>query len=466
MTFTTIYFALFLTAFVVLFHAARRFPARARQLVVIANIAFYATWGIQYVPLLLGSSLLGFVAARRIAAAREASQRRRWLVIGVGGCLALLAILKYTNFVLSNVYVVLRAAGWSGTELYADLALPVGISFFTFVNVAYVVDVYRRSIGAQHAVFDCLAPLTFFPHLLSGPIVRMPQLVPQFERLAGIQANTYRFGLLLLFLGLAKKTLAGMLAPVAASAFAGSPSELAAWTSVLAYAAQIYADFCGYTDMALGAALLVGIELPHNFELPYIATSPIDFWRRWHRSLSSWIHDYVFMPLARYSRRTYASLLITWLLVGVWHGPQWTFVAYGLYHGLAIIATRFLSTRAPDAWHDHAARWPLATVCRAVTFLIVAISFILFRSPDLGAAASLTRSLFVSDTKSEFSYATCLTLVLVAVALVVPHLVDAVIWRRRDAVQRDLVFWPASVLAVAFTLVLGTNAGSFIYFKF
>jgi alginate O-acetyltransferase complex protein AlgI len=466
MTFTTIYFALFLTAFVVLFHVARRFPARARQLVVVANIAFYATWGVAYVPLLLGSSLLAFVAARRIAAARAPVQRRRWLAVGVVGCLALLAIFKYANFALANVYAVLRAVGWSGTEYYSDLALPVGISFFTFVNVAYVVDVYRRSIGAQHAVFDCLAPLTFFPHLLSGPIVRMPQLVPQFERLAGIQASTYRFGLLLLFLGLAKKTLAGLLDPVAASVFADPPSSLAAWTSVLAYAAQIYADFCGYTDMALGAALLIGIELPHNFELPYVAISPTDFWRRWHKTLSSWIHDYVFMPLARYSRRTYASLLITWLLVGVWHGPQWTFVAYGLYHGLAIIATRFISTRAPDAWHDQAARWPLATLCRAITFLIVAISFILFRAPDLGAAAGLARSLFVADAESVFSYAACLTLGLVAVALVVPHLVDAVIWKRRDAVQRGLVFWPASVLAVAFALVFGTNAGSFIYFKF
>jgi len=466
MTFTTIYFALFLTGFVVLFHAVRRFPARARQLVVVANIAFYATWGVAYVPLLLGSSILGFVAARRIAAAGDAAQRRRWLVVGVVGCLALLAIFKYTNFVLSNAYMVLRAAGWSGTEYYSDLALPVGISFFTFVNVAYVVDVYRRSIGAQHAVFDCLAPLTFFPHLLSGPIVRMPQLVPQFQRLAGIQASSYRLGLLLLFLGLAKKALAGLLDPVAAAVFTAPPSGLAAWTSVFAYAAQIYADFCGYTDMALGAALLIGIELPPNFELPYVATSPIDFWRRWHKTLSSWIHDYVFMPLARYSRRTYASLLITWLLVGVWHGPQWTFVAYGLYHGLAIIATRFIATRAPDAWHDQAARWPLATLCRAATFLIVAISFILFRSPDLGAAASLARSLFVADAESVFSYATCLTLALVGVALVVPHLVDAVIWKRRDVVQRGVVFWPAAVLAVAFTLVFGTNAGGFIYFKF
>ncbi|HEY0195316.1 MAG TPA: MBOAT family O-acyltransferase [Kofleriaceae bacterium] len=442
MTFTTIYFALFLAAFVVLFHVARRFPARARQLVVVANLAFYATWGLAYVPLLLGSSLLAFVAARRIAAAE--ATRRRWLGIGVGGCLALLVVFKYANLGLS----------------------PVGLSFYTFVNVAYVVDVYRRSIGAQHAVFDCLAPLTFFPHLLSGPIVRMPELVPQFERLAGIQASSYRFGLWLLFLGLAKKTLAGLLGPVAAAAFSDPPSTLAAWTSVLAYAAQLYADFCGYTDMALGAALLVGIELPHNFDLPFIATSPIYFWRRWHKTLSSWIHDYVFMPLARYSRRTYASLLITWLLVGVWHGPQWTYVAYGLYHGLAIIAARFLSLRAPDAWHDRAERWPLATLCRAITFFVVAVSFILFRSPDLGAAASLTRALFVSDVASIISYATCLTLGLVGVALVVPHLVDAATWRRREAMQRDRVFWPACVLAVAFTLLFGTNAGSFIYFKF
>lgn len=466
MTFTTIYFALFLFAFVVLFHVARRFPARARQLVVVANLAFYATWGLAYVPLLLGSSLLAFVAARRIAAAGAPVDRRRWLTVGVVGCLALLAIFKYANFALTNVYVVLRAVGWSGTEYYSDLALPVGISFFTFVNVAYVVDVYRRSIGAQHAVFDYLAPVTFFPHLLSGPIVRMPDLVPQFERLAGIQASSYRFGLWLLFLGLAKKTLAGLLDPVAATVFTDPPSVLAAWTGVLAYAAQIYADFCGYTDMALGAALLVGIELPHNFELPYIAISPIDFWRRWHKTLSSWIHDYVFMPLARSTRRTYASLLITWILVGVWHGPEWTFVAYGLYHGLAIIAARFIATRAPDAWHDQVARWPLATVCRAITFVVVAISFNVFRSPDLGTAARLTASMFVAEPASELSWAACLTLGLVAVALVVPHLIDAVIWKRRDAVQRGVVFWPASVLAVAFTLVFGTNAGSFIYFKF
>jgi D-alanyl-lipoteichoic acid acyltransferase DltB (MBOAT superfamily) len=273
---------------------------------------------------------------------------------------------------------------------------------------------------------------------------------------------------MLLFVGIAKKSLAGMLEPIVSTVFsADAPvGVLATWTGVLAYTSQIYADFSGYIDIAIGAALLIGIELPANFNLPYLATSPIDFWRRWHITLSSWIHDYLFIPVVRKLRRPYVALLVTWVLVGVWHGAQWAFVVYGLYHGLAIMLTRWIGIHASDAMHERAEAWPLLTLRRAMTFVVIAISFVVFRAADLKLAGKIIRALFVPSGGSSLTNEATVTLFLVVMSLVVPHLLDAAIVRRREAVVQGFLFWPIAVFAAAFAFLFGTGSGGYIYFGF
>ena len=461
-------FGLFLLTFVVMFHALRRNPDHVRWLVITASFVFYASWSLAYVPVLLASTLTTFIVARAIATANDEARKRRLVAIGVGFCVGLLVLFKYANFVLANIYTVMHWAGWNGGEVYLDLFFPVGISFYTFVNVAYLVDVYRGQVAAKQRLAEYVAPSTFFPHLLSGPIVRMSELLPQFDRLEGIKADRYKLALLLIFVGVAKKALAGLLDPIASSVFAAnaSPSALEMWTGVLAYNGQIYVDFSAYTDIAIGAALLVGIELPQNFNSPFIATSPIDFWRRWHMSLSSWIHDYGFLPLFRRFGNAYIALLVTWIFVGLWHGAQWMFVVYGLYHGIAIIVTRWIGLHVPDSIHERANAWWLLTLRRVLTIMVVATGLVLFRSTDFGQAARLAGSLFGSSHASTFDYEATLTLTLVGLALVIPHLIDAAVLHRRDVMLRGPWVWALAVFALAFAILFGTGSAGYIYFGF
>ena len=450
MQFASLTFGVFLLAVVVGFHVLQPSPARVRWFVVAASLVFYASWSLAYVPVLLGSSLVAFFTARAMASTEDATRKRRWLIAGVTIELATLATFKYVNVLVGNV-----------------LISPIGISFYTFVNIAYLVDVYRKQVEAKRGVIEYLAPMTFFPHLLSGPIVRAPQLFPQFDRPAGVSAKMYRLAILLLFVGLAKKALAGMLDPLASEVFDSSDpvGAVQAWTGVLAYAAELYADFSGYTDIAIGVALLVGIELPANFNLPFLASSPIDFWRRWHITLSSWIHDYAFLPIVRRLRLTYVSLLVTWILVGVWHGARWTYVAYGLYHGTAIIVTRWIGLRVPDSVHDRADAWPLLAVRRLVTFVVVVMSFVVFRSSHVVRAGEIVAELFVPSTASIWNEVALFNGCVIVCALVIPHALDAAL-QRRERITHGVAFWSLAIFAAAFSILFGMGSAAYIYFGF
>jgi alginate O-acetyltransferase complex protein AlgI len=384
----------FLPPVVVAYYALRRQPHRL-ALVVAASYVFYA-WAAWWFPLLMVSATaISFTAGRAIEGLPDGGRRRLVLAAGVTGCLLLLAVFKYAAFgahYSSRVLDVLTGRGLPGLEeLTHGILLPAGISFYTFEAVSYMVDVYRRELEAERSPLRYMLFISFFPHLIAGPIVRYGVLRPQLERRVRFDAEAFRTGVLLLVLGLAKKILVAdqiSLHVDPALRDPGSLGLLSGWAAMVAYAFQIYFDFSGYTDMALGLATLFGIALPWNFDRPYSAVGIRDFWRRWHVTLSRWLRDYLYIPLGGNRRgpaRRDLNLLATMALGGLWHGAAITFGLWGLYHGVLLVLEHRLSRlrlRLPR---------PVAV---AVTFLLVTIGWCFFRMTTLGGVKAVLAALF------------------------------------------------------------------------
>jgi alginate O-acetyltransferase complex protein AlgI len=363
-------------------------PPRARNAVlVVASLAFY-TWGAGTIVFaLIGSVAANFVIGLRLERAGDrgdAGRARRWLALGVVVNLVLLGWFKYANFGVATWNGALGAIGAEGISWVA-IVLPIGISFYTFHALSYLMDIHRGSARHLASPIDFVLYITFFPQLIAGPIVRFheirEQLVQRRETVDAFAAGIYRFSL-----GLGKKVLiADTVAPVANVAFGTPTGELsmfAAGIGVIAYAVQLYFDFSGYSDMALGLALMFGIRLPENFDRPYAARSVTEFWRRWHMSLSRWFRDYLYVPLGGNRgtpRQTYRNLVIVFLVTGLWHGANWTFVLWGAYHGILLLIERL--TGAGRGGGIRPAGWQVVTVA------LVVLGWVLFRAPTLDAAA-------------------------------------------------------------------------------
>ncbi len=321
-------------------------PAGRRNAwIFLASCAFYAASSWIFLPLLLGSVLVDYVAGGRIARAQSLRARRAWLTLSVAANLGVLAFFKYSGMLTSSFRALL---GPDSIPL-VDAALPVGISFYTFQSMSYTIDLYRGRVETARSLADFGAYVTLFPQLIAGPIVRFSHLQEQLrERIHSWER--FAAGIQTFVVGLAKKllvadTLASLSAPIFA---AGHPGALDAWTAMLLFAGQIYFDFSGYSDMAIGLGRMMGFELPQNFDAPYRATSFADFWRRWHITLSTWLRDYLYIPLGGSRRgmlRTYVNLTVTMLLGGLWHGASWNFVLWGGAHGTLLAAERLLRER-------------------------------------------------------------------------------------------------------------------------
>jgi alginate O-acetyltransferase complex protein AlgI len=388
-----------LIGFFLLARVAR--PAAASWL-VLASLFFYGWWSLRALPLLLCSIVVNYLFGMRLAPNGGATARaRKWtLIAAITFDLALLAYFKYTNFLVSNANLALDALHRAPISI-AAVILPIGISFFTFTQIAYLVDTYQGKVKERSPVHYFLF-VSYFPHLIAGPVLHHGQMMPQFR-----QAATYRMdvgkmaaGLAIFTIGLAKKLLIadalGDQADVLFHAVATGtvPMLFLSWIGMLAYTFQIYFDFSGYSDMAIGISLLFGIFLPLNFNSPYKATSIIDFWHRWHISLSNFLRDYLYIPLGggRKGRfRRYLNLWITMVLGGLWHGASWTFVLWGAAHGTYLMINH--------AWRrfmgeDHAYGPAGRFACWAVTFLAVVLAWVLFRAPDLSTAVLIYKGLF------------------------------------------------------------------------
>jgi alginate O-acetyltransferase complex protein AlgI len=398
MQFDSLTFILFFALVLVAAGALRGWSARKNAL-LLASYVFYAAWSPAFVLLLAGSSVLDWLIARRIAATHDPGRRRAWLILSLVANLGTLALFKYGGFLHDNLAaalapfgVMLEAPGWS-------LVLPVGISFYTFQSLSYTLDVYRGKIRPIASLRDFCLFVAFFPQLVAGPIVRFAEFESQLREPRAPTWAVLGPGLALLLWGLFQKVVLadGLFAPVADAAFGagGAIGAATAWAGVLAFSGQIFCDFAGYSCCAIGSARCLGFFLPQNFRNPYAALGFADFWRRWHISLSTWLRDYLYVPLGgnRGGRgRTYRNLMLTMLIGGLWHGAGWNFVLWGGLHGLFLVLERVLGERT--GFTPERARAPAAFAWSLLTLLAVVLAWIPFRARDFDATREFGTQLF------------------------------------------------------------------------
>ena len=367
---------------------------------VVASFHFYAATSAELAFLVLGTSVLDYLLARCMDRCVEQRHRRIWMIAGVLMNLGVLCYFKYANFFLDGINAALLKAGYVEAMPLLQVLVPFGISFYTFESISYTVDVYRRKIPAEKSLPHFLLFILFFPHLLAGPIVRGADFLKQTHRSKRWNWLRVQLGVQCFLIGLVKKMAIADRLSLFCDPVWAAPQEYstpAVWLAVLAYSVRIYTDFSGYTDMAIGLAHLLGFKLNVNFNMPYLAVNVSDFWRRWHISLSSWLRDYVFIPLGG-SRgsglATCRNLMLTMLLGGLWHGAAWSYVVWGGLHGVYLLVHRWFGawceprpgvTRLLESWPGTI--WRVGT-----TFTFVTLAWIFFR-PDLAGAWQVIQQL-------------------------------------------------------------------------
>ena len=389
----------FLFLFLPLFLAAYYLcPPRGRAWVIVAgSYAFYAWWRVDFLLLFAAVTLWTYAVGLRIAANGPRSDgARSWLIAGVAVDLAVLGCFKYANFGVESLNALLAAAGVEPLA-WAPILLPIGISFYVFESISYIADVYRGDTRPARSFVDFACFVSLFPHLIAGPVFRYKDLADQFVSRTHT-VDKFAEGAVRFMQGFVKKVfIADSIAPLVASGFAlPEPSTLDAWVAVLAYTAQLYFDFSGYSDMAIGLGLMMGFRFVENFNQPYVSQSITEFWRRWHMSLSAWLRDYLYIALGgnRGGRlATYRNLFLTMLLGGLWHGANWTFVLWGAWHGAILAIERALGVKVPpgtqpERFRPH--RWALA-------FLCVVLGWVMFRAESVADAATLYAAMFRFD---------------------------------------------------------------------
>ena len=397
MLFDTFEYWIFFAATLLVISTVR--PGVAKWILVLASYTFYASWDTRFVLLLGASTLANWWFGLRIELSGQRLARKRVLITAVVFNLLVLGIFKYFNFFTETLASLLQLAPHS---MALRIVLPVGISFFTFEGIAYAVDVYRRDLPARRSILDFALFISFFPHLIAGPIIRPVNFFPQVGRTLLLTTEAARWGVQEIVKGLLKKVaLSNFFAPIADAYFHGTSwgdAPVPAWIGVLAFSMQIYFDFSGYTDIARGCARLLGFQFPPNFERPYLSADISDFWRRWHISLSSWLRDYLYFPLGGNRRgelRTCENLLIVMGLGGLWHGASWNFAAWGLYHGALLVGHRqwrkLVAAAGLSKLVDHHLLQPFWIAC---TFVLVTLGWIPFRSPDFRATIQTLQALF------------------------------------------------------------------------
>jgi alginate O-acetyltransferase complex protein AlgI len=370
---------------------------------LIASYLFYAAWNPPFVALLWISTVVDWYAAQKLVHAERPAVRRAWMLFSAVANLGMLAYFKYGAFLLQNFSALLAGVGVTYKPPALDIALPVGISFYTFATMSYTLDVYLRRAAPARNFLDYALFVTFFPHLVAGPIMRPTELVPQFAEPRRATPNMVRFGLALMTIGMFQKIVLAdsFLGPAVEMVYDGDhvPGMLDSWMATLAFSAQIFCDFAGYSTTAIGVALCLGFAMPDNFRFPYAAVGFSDFWRRWHITLSAWLRDYLYIPLGgnRHGEaRTQLSLMVTMLLGGLWHGASWTFVAWGGLHGLYLSAERLL--RARFAGYRPG---PLALLALGLlTYALVNVTWVFFRAHSFAKAWLMLGGMFGANAKA------------------------------------------------------------------
>lgn len=403
MLFPTTDFAIFF-AIVFLGHwLLNHSPTRWKLFMIAASYYFYAWWDWRFIFLLGGSTVIAHFAAKLIHRSEELKVRRAWLVAAVAANLALLGWFKYYGFFAVSVDNTLRTMGLGVPMPLLAVTLPVGISFFTFSALSYIIDVYRRDLIPAPGI-DVAVYLSFFPHLIAGPIMRGSELLPQIQTRRDPRRIDIGRASWLIFAGLFKKVvISSFVATAIVDPVFGSPgqhSSLEILFAIYGYAVQIYCDFSGYTDMAIGLALLLGVQFPQNFDSPYTALTLQDFWRRWHMTLSRWLRDYLYIPLGgnRGGRlQTYRNIMITMVLGGLWHGAAWTFIAWGALQGIGQVTGHWRRSRRVALGLPAMAEGVGARIRqRVITFNLVCLGWVFFRAQSFGIAEQMITRLFTA----------------------------------------------------------------------
>jgi alginate O-acetyltransferase complex protein AlgI len=454
------------------FAIARRSHHAATLFLCAMSCVFYVWWKLSFVLILLLSMAINYGLGRHLAAHANQARARHWLIAGLVFNIGMLAYFKYANFFIANINAI-TGSEWS----MWNIVLPLGISFFTFTQIAFLVDAWRGRVVELSATNYFLF-VTYFPHLLAGPIIHHREMMPQFAdaALKVINWDNIARGLILFTLGLTKKVLiADQIAPWANAGFANAATLTFAdaWITILTYSLQLAFDFSGYTDMALGAALMMNIRLPQNFNAPFRATDIQDFWRRWHMTLSRFLRDYIYIPLGGNRGgewRMMALFIFTFLIGGLWHGAAWTFVLWGALHGTALVVLHL--------WRK--CRLPLPNiVATLLTFIFVIACFAVFRAATLADAMNILKSAFGLNgfnfvlnidawqwlTNPSFSHAGMVSLIAIIAALILSFTPKTAFDIARDTaltLPRAIIF--SALLLVCLMFV--PSATEFIYFIF
>ncbi len=479
MLFTTPEFLVFFAVVVALASASE--SAFWRKAVLLgASYFFYMWWNPVFILLLLSATAIAYGTALLLARSDDPGRRRLVVGVGISMSLALLGYFKYAEFVATNLRALLSAAGLPSEWRAPDVTLPVGISFYTFHTLSYVIDVYRGRTPASTSALDVAVYVAFFPQLVAGPIVRASSFLPQLG--ARIRFRCQPEDVFLVLQGVAKKALvADNLARLVDAVFSNVDRypSLMIWLATVGFAVQLYCDFSGYTDIAIGISRMLGFRLPPNFDYPYLARNPTDFWRRWHISLSNWLRDYLYLSLPGNEKGPWhrrRNTIVTFLLAGLWHGSSWRFVAWGFAHGLMLVVHDTYGgwRRRRDPRYRPSSHPLIHLLSIATTQYFVLITMILFRAPSFRDAAIATQKFVLFDFDVTFlsrglRYLEISSSAMIIVAFLVLHLIG----RRVGGVDRWLSRAPLAAAAAACcvagllaVLFWPSGEAPFIYFQF
>lgn len=465
MLFPTVDFGLF---FIFIFAASWLLVNRAvvrKHFLLVASYVFYGWWDWRFCGLLALNALVNYAAGRLMDATLTQNRRKFYLSVAVLINLGILATFKYLDWFLKSLSDLLISVGLERDVPLFNLILPVGISFFTFQGISYVVDVYRREVRAERSLFDVALYISFFPQLVAGPIVRAREFLPQLKRTPVLTMDRVGFGIVLILVGLFKKMIvANYLATLYVDDIFFDPAgqtSLDLLIGVYGYAIQIYCDFSGYSDIAIGVAALLGYRFGINFNQPYRARSTRDFWKRWHISLSTWLRDYLYIPLggSRHGQlMTMRNLFLTMLLGGIWHGAAWTFVIWGALHG-GVLAVERLFAKGE--------RKVPVFIAVFLTFHFVCLAWIFFRSQTLESALLYISGLFALTY--EGALVTPFIVLLIGLSMVF-QFIPANLVERCGAKLGIMGFFPRTLIFVFGLLIIQwispDDVAPFIYFRF
>ena len=438
---------------------------------LVASYAFYAAWDYRFLTLILLSTLVDYTAAIKIEKSGTQRRRGQWLLLSLVVNLGVLFVFKYFNFFSQSLMDLMNHLGIEVGYNTLNIVLPVGISFYTFQTLSYTIDVYRKQINARKSILDVAVFVAFFPQLVAGPIVRAVEFLPQLDSVRKLSSVPVKACLTLFMIGYIKKSgISDNIAPYIDLVFdnPGLYDASAVYAAVLLYAAQIYCDFSGYSDMAIATAGLLGFRLPLNFFAPYFAGNLTEFWRRWHISLSSWLRDYLYIPLGGNrsgNLMTYRNLMLTMILGGLWHGASWNFVIWGALHGGGLSVNRLYRKYS---LHGKLLKSLLRLVSVVITFYVVCLAWIFFRASDISDSLFIARVWMFGGTSGSESIPYTPWIYLAPVIILIHWLfykVDILSWIEEHAPWHAFSLVYGLLIAITISLV-PVGYRPFIYFQF